>query len=147
MVPSHRCVGVDAGEVDLVRAGREVGDQVALGGAGRAVLDAVEIVEVAGRTAGADVAAAAALEQVEAAVALEGVGGAGADGTLDAAERVGLGAALGGSGDEVDDGRGAAAEAGQVDPVAAVEQVVAGAAVEQVVAGLAAQRVVAGRGP
>ena len=44
---------------------------------------------------------------------------------------------------QIDHDRGAAAEAGEIDAVAAVEQVVAGPAVEHVAAVLAVQRVVA----
>ena len=74
---------------------------------------------------------------------LEGIGGAGADGALDAGQRVGLGAALGRSGDEVDGDRGAAADADEVDAVAAIERVVARSTLQQVAAGLAAQDIVA----
>ena len=48
LVAGHGAVGVDAGEVDDVLAGREVGDHVARG-AGRAVGDGVEVPAVAVR--------------------------------------------------------------------------------------------------
>ena len=91
-----------------VLAGGEVGDHVA-GGAGRAVGDVVEVLGVAAAAAGHRVLAGLALELVVQRVALERVGGAGAERPLDADQRVGLAAALGGVGGaaEVDDDRGA----------------------------------------
>ena len=94
--------------------------------AGRALGHGVEVVEVAAAAAGGGVLAEAALELVVAGIALERVGLGRADRALDAGQRVGLAAALGGAGGaaEVDDhGRRAAGEGREVDAAAAVERV------------------------